>query len=288
MVTGLYAESHGILNNLMFDPILNASFGYQTLRRADPDELSSWFRQNKRAEPVWITNVKAGGFRRSAVYWIAGDCPFDNLTNAQNYMFIPYNETRSFESLIDSFIQMFIDKERPINFGALYFNQPDWTGHSVGTSESSLRSTFEMLDNAIGHLIDALKANNLFDQVNLIVTSDHGMVGANTSTVTFLSEHIDMSLFDAYGSPALYMLYFRATTTANNQTREQNIQLVYAKLKKLPNIDTFRANEIPEEFHFRQNRRVGDILIVAKLTHIIALDKSQFSFSGHSKYYFLS
>lgn len=38
---------------------------------------------------------------------------------------------------------------------------------------------------------------------------------------------------------------------------------VYAELKKVPNLTVYRKSEIPEEFHYRHNRRIMPILVMA-------------------------
>jgi predicted AlkP superfamily pyrophosphatase or phosphodiesterase len=116
IVTGLFEESHGIMQNFMYDPVLNKKFSY-----ISPDsETDDWYRQNKLAEPIWITNQKAGDHRRSAAEWVGSSIEFDGI-KAIN---IPYNKSKPYKDLVDEFITLFTDKEEPINFGALYFDEP--------------------------------------------------------------------------------------------------------------------------------------------------------------------
>lgn len=53
LVTGLYPESHGIIGNSFYDPILNASFYY---KRPEDSWPSKWWG----GEPIWTTSVKQG------------------------------------------------------------------------------------------------------------------------------------------------------------------------------------------------------------------------------------
>ncbi len=46
--------------------------------------------------------------------------PFDN----EKIIDIPYKGSRPFNDLIDQFVHLFADDTDPINFGALYFNEP--------------------------------------------------------------------------------------------------------------------------------------------------------------------
>ncbi len=65
------------------------------------------------------------------------------------------------------------------------------------------------INEILGYLIDSLKANNLFDDLNLIITSDHGMDTISNKTAIFLDSYIDISLFEAFGSRACYSLFLK-------------------------------------------------------------------------------
>ena len=116
IVTGLYEESHGIIQNNMFDPVLNKTFTY-----TDPQSQTiEWFGQNRLAEPIWATNQRGGDGRRSAAEWIGSNITFSN----QKILNITYSRTTPFKELIDRFVKFYTDNSDPINFGALYFDEP--------------------------------------------------------------------------------------------------------------------------------------------------------------------
>lgn len=100
----------------MFDPILNKSFAASNLN----DQSIEWFGQNKETQPIWTVNQKAGQGRKSAAEWIGSQVIFSNETQT----YIPYNHSTPYKEYIDTFIQLFTNKPHPINFGALYFDEP--------------------------------------------------------------------------------------------------------------------------------------------------------------------
>lgn len=115
IVTGLYQESHGILNNNMFDPLLNLTF--------DTNKKSmnkDWYDPFNIVEPIWTLNVKSGNGRLSAAEWLGSSIVF-NDTSVIN---VDYNTSRPYNDTIDQFIGFFIDKKNPVNFGAIYFDEP--------------------------------------------------------------------------------------------------------------------------------------------------------------------
>lgn len=100
----------------MFDPVLNKTFSY-----VSPDSQKiEWYGQNKQAEPIWITNQRGGGGRRSAAEWVGSNLKF----NGEGVINIPYNKSTPYKELVDRFIEFYTDPSEPINFGALYFDEP--------------------------------------------------------------------------------------------------------------------------------------------------------------------
>ncbi len=102
----------------MYDKKLNKTFDYSSI----DSQTIEWYGQNKEAEPIWITNQRAGGGRRSAAEWIGAGITF----NDQSPIYIPFNNTKPYTQLIDEFIKLFISEHDPINFGAMYFDEPGY------------------------------------------------------------------------------------------------------------------------------------------------------------------
>ena len=116
IATGLFDESHGVVNNDMYDPQLNKTFTIANKK----DQSLEWFGQNKLAEPIWIANQKGGNGRKSAAEWPGSAVNFSD----QPFIQVDYNSTFPFTDYIDTFIKLFTAEHQPINFGALYFNEP--------------------------------------------------------------------------------------------------------------------------------------------------------------------
>ena len=56
---------------------------------------------------------------------------------------------------------------------------------------------------------------------------------------------------------------------------ESDLEMVYNKLQLIENAMVYKKAEIPDSFHYKNNVRVGDILLVAKLGYQILIDKSK-------------
>ncbi|CAF0875004.1 unnamed protein product, partial [Didymodactylos carnosus] len=198
IVTGLYEETHGIVNNIMYDPILNASTRFDTMND------TKWWSQNSYSEPIWMTNElqnnngKVETKRRSGVIsWPSTGTPVNGHMPSKYEI---YNETRRFETIIDQIIKWFKDPNEPINFGTIYFYEPDHTGHIYGPLSSQMNTTLQYCDQLLGYLLAQIDNDPYLKQnLNVILTSDHGMTEVDEKRTLKLDDYIDSSLYSAYG-----------------------------------------------------------------------------------------
>lgn len=192
LMTGLYAESHGVVQNNFFDPVFNETFYMEIMHQ---NFESKWF--DNGGEPVWATNEKAGHNRRSGVILLPGNlAPIQGVHQKvlpNSYLYnttqeIPYNYR------IDTIINWFTDSSDPINFGVLYFPEPDESGHYFGPDSEIIDKKIYELDIALGYLRYKLEQHGLFEKMNIIITSDHGMVKYQNKSVN-LDIILDRSVY---------------------------------------------------------------------------------------------
>lgn len=206
-------ESHGVVHNTMYDPVLNKTFSLTNPK----DYTIEWFGQNPKVEPIWTTNQKVDEERRSAAQWPGSNVVFGN----QTIIDVPYNHSTPFNEYIDTFIKLYTSEKEPINFGALYFDEPDHTGHLYGPNSPEMAQKLQELDGTLGYLIAQLQSHHLYDKLNLIISSDHGMDEVTKEKAIELSQYVDESLFDAYGSSACVNLFMK-----NSKFYELNLNTI--------------------------------------------------------------
>ena len=114
IITGLYQESHAIIYDVKNDTKLNATFN----SRNKISHKNEWYSQN--AEPIWTTNQKAGEGRKSVVRWIGTSLNFKN----DLILKIPYQHPEDSKKVIQYVVKMFVNKKEPVNFAAIYFDEP--------------------------------------------------------------------------------------------------------------------------------------------------------------------
>lgn len=85
----------------------------------------------------------------------------------------------------------------------------DHVGHLYGPYSNEMKAQLYELNEVLGYLLDQLRKYDLFDRLNLIITSDHGMEQISQNTTIFLDSYVDTSLFEAFGSRACYSLFMK-------------------------------------------------------------------------------
>ncbi|XP_066279729.1 ectonucleotide pyrophosphatase/phosphodiesterase family member 5-like [Branchiostoma lanceolatum] len=244
LVTGLHAESHGMVANHMYDPDLDEQF--HMYHNNEP----RWYAE---AEPIWITNQRYGG-KSGVLNWpgmevrFNGSLPFRSLPE--------YNESMPYEHRIETMIQWFTDEENPINLGVLYFEEPDEVGHEYGPDSPELDRALEMLDRTVEYLIELLQSAGLFERMNVIITSDHGMAETSRDRVIELDRYLDPSTY----------LWVDTTPVTAIWPLEHGVdrEYIFAALDDAhPNLQVYYKEDIPAQYHYRHNRRIMPVIAVA-------------------------
>ncbi|XP_036270993.1 ectonucleotide pyrophosphatase/phosphodiesterase family member 5 [Pipistrellus kuhlii] len=263
LVTGLFAENHGVVANDMFDPMLNKSFSLDNMNIYDSE---FW----EEATPIWITNQRAG-HASGAAMWPGTDVKIHESFPAH---YMPYNASVSFEERVAKIIEWFTSKE-PINLGLLYWEDPDDMGHHLGPDSPLMGPVISDIDNKLGYLMQMLKKANLWDTLNLIITSDHGMTQCSEERVIELDQYLDRDLYLLIdGSPVAAIL-----------PKEGKFDEVYEALAHAhPNLTVYKKEEIPERWHYKYNNRVQPIIAVADEGWYILQNKSEGLMLGNHGY----
>ncbi|XP_071999826.1 bis(5'-adenosyl)-triphosphatase enpp4-like [Engystomops pustulosus] len=255
IVTGLYAESHGIVANSMYDKSNNKVF------RLDDDKSTNdpgWWNE---ATPIWVTNQRAGR-RSGAAMWPGADVTIQNLTLKDS---LRYNSSLSFEERVDHITAWFTRAGNPINFATLYFEEPDKSGHLFGPENKlKMSQVLGVIDKKVGYLLAQLKKFKLWDTVNVIITSDHGMTQCSPDRVIILDKCIGRGT---------YTLVDITPVAAILPLEDKN--LVYNLLKKCSDhMKVYLKEDIPDDYHYKHNSRIQPIILVADEGWTIAQNES--------------
>lgn len=162
IVTGLYPEHHGIIDNQMFDMKTNEKFHMKTTK-------PKWWNA---AEPIWVTNQKQG-FKSGLCYWpgfnvqIHGTFP---TYVADNKKYInPVTEFTGQAMPLKERVDLSLKwlKKPDVTFAAIYFENIDTKIH--GSGEGEIHNAMTILDDMFGYLKQQLDTLQLNNDVNVIV-----------------------------------------------------------------------------------------------------------------------
>uniref|UniRef100_A0AAY4CM89 SMB domain-containing protein n=1 Tax=Denticeps clupeoides TaxID=299321 RepID=A0AAY4CM89_9TELE len=180
IVTGLYPESHGIVDNKMYDVTRNVSFSL----KSDEKFSSSWYQ----GEPVWLTAMK-NNMTTGSFFWPGSDV---KIKGKYPDFYKVYNRAIPFEERVATVLNwlQLPDEKRP-DLYTFYLDEPDSAGHVFGPMSSQVIVALMKVDRVLGLLMDGLKQRGLHKCVNLVALSDHGMETASCKTAAFVSSYQD-------------------------------------------------------------------------------------------------
>ncbi|XP_028404712.1 venom phosphodiesterase 2-like [Dendronephthya gigantea] len=252
-VTGLYPESHGIVFNSFYDPVLRKRFSIRFSRNP-----AFWS-----GEPIWVTANKSS-LKSASYYWVGSEVE----GMRPNYYF-KYNQTVPFNDRVEQvlkWLQLPMD-ERP-SFITLYFHEPDYSGHGYGPDSSKVEEQIQVIDNTIGLLIKGLENMKISDSVDIILLSDHGMAAVNCSDTIFLDQY-------NVSASELYITNYGSVLSFNNK-KKYDREKVFNMIKCRNNsFQSFYKTDLPKRLHFSKNRRIDDVLVLADPGEIISVDSSE-------------
>ena len=281
MATGKHPDKHGVLANIAFhgpdDKWTRTYSWFESMK------LDWWF--DAGAEPIWITaarqGLKTGGYHFPGSY-VSNKGHYASrrelITSNNDIMLDDPRFEQVWRYKVDRTINWLfygdeaIDDLGPLDFVALYFGEPDHSGHANGPLDvSKMDYVLEKMDDLIGYLLDTVDSLNLNDKLNVIITSDHGMMDfdskndflywkklRNEYNISALGEYKMQVPQDAFAwiEPRLgkNRELFDALKLLQ-QDPENHIEGVYRKSGR-------KEDQFPEEFRTMNHERTPDILIV--------------------------
>lgn len=246
LVTGLYTNSTGIISNTMYDT-----------------EMDKWFRLSDRSavsdgrwyggEPIWVTAENAD-VRTATMFWPGSEADIMGVRPTRWYN---YDGSIPYEARVDSIITWLTieDDTRP-DFLTLYFSTVDSYGHRYGAGSDSVLSAISMVDGHLGDLVSRLSDEGIWPDINILITSDHGMVSLSEDKLVILDDLIDLDDVNVINwSPVVMM-----------QPAEGKKEEVYEALKQQEeHYRVYYKEDVPERLHFGAHPRVPDIVMIADL-----------------------
>jgi predicted AlkP superfamily pyrophosphatase or phosphodiesterase len=267
IVTGLYSESHGIIDNRFYDPIMNLTF--------DPSQPSSLNPSFWGGEPLWVT-VQKNNLKSATMFWPGSEVNFSGMM--PTYWF-PYNSSLSDSDRFNQVLQWLSmsDESRP-SFITLYISTVDTYGHQYGPNSLLMIDVVKQVDDLLGTLIAAIEQVTF--PVDLVILSDHGMTQISDQNVIFLDDYIDLSNLTIVTWSPITQIWPQSNDT---------LDLIVTQLANVSHITVYKREDIPDSFHYRNNFRVAPLIVLAdegwSITTRVNFTSTYWTYNGGSHGY---
>lgn len=240
LVTGLRPDHHGIVGNDMADPLLGRFSLHDRTSVGD----GRWWG----GEPIWVGVRKAGGIA-ATMFWPGSEAQINGFR--PDYWFV-YDESISASARVDQ-VLAWLDlpqAQRP-QLITLYFEQVDHAGHDFGPQSRQRHVAVRSVDAALDRLARGLRQRALYDRVNLVIVSDHGMTKVLPEHIHALDDLVDVSLIDVISEgPALLI--------APKAGHEDAVRS--ALLGKHTDIECWDRAKVPPQWHYGSHPRIPAIV----------------------------
>jgi predicted AlkP superfamily pyrophosphatase or phosphodiesterase len=242
LVTGLYPEHHGIVENNVYD------FG-ETFSIDDRKQASNprWWL----GEPIWVTAQKQGQIAAS-YFFVGSEAPIEEV---RPRFWRAYNGKVPPEMRVDKVLGWLdLPSDKRPTMLTLYFSDTDDVGHEFGPNAEETKYAALNADRYIGRLIDGLSARGIADRVNVIVVSDHGMAARDQRNAIVMDDYFDTNdktLVDPLLTTGEIWQLF---------PKPGKEDLLVDKLKNIKHATCWRKADIPKRLHYNEGKRIAPIV----------------------------
>ncbi len=244
IATGLYPDHHGIVLNSFYASDLKKSYSLSN-RSAVTD--GSFYG----GTPLWNL-AEDQGVKSATLFWVGASADIDGKRPS---FWSLYDEQLPLHSRIDSLSRWLSlpEGERP-HLILWYYHEPDLTAHISGPESEKLKAKIEELDIFLGNFFTAMRRLPVFDQLNFIITSDHGMTSLSPDRIVLMDQFVDTADLEIVnGGNPVY----------NFKVKDGKLDKVMKELSKMPHTRSWKHSQLPERLHYGTNIRTQDITLLA-------------------------
>ncbi|KAJ7315891.1 hypothetical protein JRQ81_002053 [Phrynocephalus forsythii] len=258
LLTGKYIENHGVIHNMWFNTTTGQKLSYYKTQG-----VSDWW--DNGSLPIWITAQKQG-LKTGSLYFPGGNATYQgdqvNVKKVEKSFLHPYGNETEWRQNIDTVMRWFTEDQ--LDFVALYFGEPDSTGHKFGPESQERKDMVRQVDQTVGYLRQQIKESSLTSTLNLIITSDHGMETVIKKNEIYLSKVANFSFGDIqfelldYGPQGLLI------------PKPGKLETVYEALKNAhPKLNVYKKEELPPRLHYANNARITPLILYGDPGYVI-------------------
>ncbi|KAI5193960.1 ectonucleotide pyrophosphatase/phosphodiesterase family member 3 [Manis pentadactyla] len=268
IVTGLYPESHGIIDNNMYDVNLNKNFSLSSKEKNDP----AWWL----GQPIWLTAMYQG-LKAGTFFWPGSDVAINGSFPS---IYMMYNSTIPYEERISTLLK-WLDlpkAERP-NLYTMYIEQPDSAGHKSGPVSGAVIEALQLADKTFGMLMEGLKQRNLDNCVNIILLADHGMDQTYCDKMEYMTDYFPQINFYMYEGPAPRIRTRNIPHDFYSFNSEEIVRNLSCR-KPDQHFKPYLTPALPKRLHYAKNVRIDKVHLLVDRQWLAVRSKAYSSCGG--------
>ena len=192
IATGCYTNKHKIIGNEFSKIFDNENIERYSYKNKTTVQDAKWYG----AEPIWVTAEK-NNLISATYFWVGSEAPIQGFypTYYKNYK-NGVNPKDKVDQVIEWFNLPLEERPRLV---CLYFNEPDHAGHVYGADSEEVNKQIKKSDEVLGYLLKSLTKLDIFNKINLIVLSDHGMATVSEERVINIDDFNIDGIIDGEG-----------------------------------------------------------------------------------------
>ncbi|HJU27413.1 MAG TPA: ectonucleotide pyrophosphatase/phosphodiesterase [Rhodanobacteraceae bacterium] len=258
LVTGLYPDHHGIVANAMDDPSIQPDHRF-TLKNREAVGDQRWWDE---ATPLWVSVQRQGG-HAATMFWPGSEAPIQGLRPDHWH---PFDARVTPEARVDQVLQWLdLPRAQRPQFITLYFDRVDHQAHENGPDSKEVDDALRRTDAALGRLVDGLERRHLYDWVNLVIVSDHGMAPVPARHAVFMDD-----FFDAHRAHAVMLGAIAGVAANAGETLD-----AHKLLASHPHMQCWRKSDIPARLHYGTNARIPPVVCLAQAGWILTTHEAR-------------
>ncbi|EER00506.1 ectonucleotide pyrophosphatase/phosphodiesterase, putative [Perkinsus marinus ATCC 50983] len=215
------------------------------------------------AEPIWGTTSRLG-IKSVCINWVGCDKVVQGMQPTYHY---PYNQSLGFHERTNKLVNIMVEDE-DVRLALLYFDEPDHSGHRYGPGTEETLAAVRRVDSAIGVLRDRLHEIQASGEVNVILTSDHGMTWATNPGIN-LADGVDPEIVNITTTGPVTHIWPHDAHEAES---------IRASLEKSAagHMVCYLRENIPYRWHYQMNDRIPPVVhVFAIIATVLGIPQSE-------------
>ncbi|MBN3313537.1 ENPP7 phosphodiesterase, partial [Atractosteus spatula] len=260
LITGKYVENHGVIHNMWFNTTTGEKKPYYMTQF-----VNEWW--DNGSVPIWIT-AQRQGLKAGSLHFPGTAATYQgekaHLSEVEPRFYDYSNETQWREN-VDKVMDWFTVQH--LDFVALYFGEPDSTGHKYGPDSPQRRNMVKQVDRTVGYIRSIVDRRSLTDHLNIIITADHGMSTVHRAPVV---QEIILSKIPGFSFRDLQFHIVDYGPASLLLPKEGLLDKVYNALKNAhPKLHVYKKEEMPSRLHYSKNSRILPLFLYADPGYVI-------------------